>query len=88
MSTDPNDTPTGAARRGKKWNELPTHTSLKELGFSIQGIKIWRQTEFDAGRSSALADFYLAHGLCPTYHCDGAQIVEWDEEASVSLWEI
>jgi hypothetical protein len=73
---------------GKKWNELPKHTSLKELGFSIHDIKAWRKIEFDAGRPSGLDDFYSSHGLCSKCRCDGAVIVAWDEEAVVPLWEI
>jgi hypothetical protein len=73
---------------GMKWNELPKHTSLEQLGFSIQDIKVWRELEFQAGRASGLDDFFTAHGLCAACRCIGARIVGWDEQSDVPLWEI
>jgi hypothetical protein len=35
----------------------------------IQEAKAWRTREFDAGRPSALKDYFDAHGFCS--HCHG-----------------
>lgn len=37
---------------------------LARHGFSIQQVKEWREREHEAGRTSALDDFYRAHGIC------------------------
>lgn len=41
--------------------------------------KQWRQTEFDAGRSSSLFDYFAAHGICPTCSGEGVHMVGWSD---------
>ncbi len=36
---------------------------------TLDDIKVWRKTEYDAGRPSELADFFKAFNICPT--CKG-----------------
>ena len=58
---------------GKRYSELP-HTTLWDLGYSIQSVKEWRVREQDAGRPSSLEDFYRAHGLCFACRATGVAV--------------
>lgn len=60
--------------RGRR-GPLPCLT-FQDQGFSVQAIKEWRASEFDAGRPSGLDDFYAAHGLCLDCQSTGVLIVE------------
>ena len=40
---------------------------LLRYGYTLQTVKEWRTHEHEAGRPSALDDFFRAHGLC--YQC-------------------
>ena len=46
-------------------------------GERIQQCKKWRETESTAGRPSELADYFLAHGICPRCYGEGVEIVDW-----------
>jgi hypothetical protein len=42
----------------------------------IQEVKAWRTREFDAGRPSALRDYFGAHGFCSYCHGVGLAMNE------------
>jgi hypothetical protein len=62
-------------------NGLIPRTCLEQHGFSILGIKEWREKEYDAGRPNGLDDFYAFHGLCFDCQSNGVQMVGWSDPA-------
>ncbi|HEX4921662.1 MAG TPA: multiheme c-type cytochrome [Candidatus Bathyarchaeia archaeon] len=72
-------------KQGKPYGELP-HTSLAELGYSLQAIKEWREREHQAGRPSGLEDFYRAHGLCYSCRATGVAVSPVDRDGDVPLF--
>jgi len=74
----------GGSNRGKRWNDI-THTSLGEKGFTILGIKEWRERESSAGRPAGLDDFFRQHGLCLDCQATGVVIVAW--EGDIPRWD-
>jgi hypothetical protein len=73
---------------GKTFNEIGHQTSLEEHGFSLVGIKEWRERQLAAGRPSSLDDFYRLHGICAECRCCGLQMTGWSGELQVPLWTI
>jgi hypothetical protein len=75
-------------KRGKRWSEVwGKGTSLEAHGFSISGIKEWREREGAAGRPSGLEDFFSQHRLCIRCQCRGVVDLGLDEDGE-RMWDI
>ena len=62
---------------------------LSRHGYTLQGIKEWREREHQAGRPSGLDDFLRAHHLCVDCRGNGKSVigVRWRDRDGIERAE-